>query len=316
MIIKKFQEQTAAAPDNIAIKTGNRIITYSELNTYGSQLANAIITKNGNGGGESDYQRVSLLFEHGVDMIIGVIGTLKAGKAYIPLDIDYPEKRLGYMLEDSQSHLILTNTANVPLARRLTEQMSCKVDIINIDTLDMQPTSTTNIVEEVPGDGDRLAYILYTSGSTGRPKGVMQTHRNVLYYTNQWIKRFSITSKDRMTFITSFSHDQSVQDIFASLLSGACLSPYNLKAAPNTNELYSLLMGEKITIWHSVPSLFRLFTNNLTLKDHFFAMRWLLLGGEALRSHDLELFKAHFPKALLANIYGQTESSFNSSCII
>jgi amino acid adenylation domain-containing protein len=220
------------------------------------------------------------------------------------------------MLEDSQSHLILTNTANVPLARRLTGQMSCKVDIINIDALDMQPTSTTNMEEEVPGDGDRLAYILYTSGSTGRPKGVMQTHRNVLYYTNQWIKHFSITSTDRITFITSFSHDQSVQDIFASLLSGACLYPYNLKAAPNTYELYSLLMGEKITIWHSVPSLFRVFTNNLTLKDHFFDMRWLLLGGEALRSHDLELFKAHFPKALLANIYGQTESSFNSSCII
>jgi amino acid adenylation domain-containing protein len=316
MIIKKFQEQAAAAPDSIAIKTGNRTVTYSELSAYGSQLANAIITNDGNHGSDSDSQRVSLLFEHGVDMIIGVIGTLKAGKAYIPLDIDYPEKRLSYILEDSQSHIILTNTANVSLARRLTGQMNGKADIINIDAVDMQPESTVDIEKQVPGDGDPLAYILYTSGSTGRPKGVMQTHRNVLYYTGQWIKRFSISSTDRMTFITSFSHDQSVQDIFASLLSGACLYPYNLKAAPNTYELYSLLMGEKITIWHSVPSLFRVFTNSLTLKDHFYDMRWLLLGGEALRAHDLELYKAHFPKALLANIYGQTESSFNSSCII
>lgn len=316
MIITKFQEQTAAAPDNIAIKMGNRTVTYSELNTYGNQLANAIITNEGNRDGDIDYQRVSLLFEHGVDMIISVIGTLKAGKTYVPLDIDYPEKRLAYMLEDSQSHLILTDTANVPLARRLTGQIGNKADIINIDSIDMKPAPTANIQREAPGDGDRLAYILYTSGSTGRPKGVMQTHRNVLYYTGQWIRRFAITGSDRMTFITSFSHDQSVQDIFASLLSGACLYPYNLRTASNTYEFYGLLMGEKITIWHSVPSVFRFFANSLTSKDQFYDMRWLLLGGEALQARDLELFKAHFPKALIGGIYGQTESSFNSVCMI
>lgn len=316
MIIKKFQEQAAATPANIAINTGNRTITYSELNAYGNQLADAIITYDDNGGGNSEHQGVSLLFEHGADMIVAVIGTLIAGKTYVPMDINYPEKRLAYMLEDSNSYLILTNSANFSLARRLTGQISHKADIINIDSMDMRAASTANMQRKVPDDGDRLAYILYTSGSTGRPKGVVQTHRNVLYYTRNWIERFSITQSDRMTLITAFSHDGAVQDIFSALLSGACLYPYNIKSASSTYQLYSLLMGEKITIWHSVPSVFRFFANSLTLKDHFYDMRWILLGGEPLRAHDLELYNTHFPKALLANVYGQTESSVSTICVI
>jgi len=317
MIIKKFQEQAAAAPDNIAVKMDNRTITYRELNNYGNRMANVIMTHDSSG--DSNNQRVSLLFEHGVDMIIGVIGVLKAGKTYVPMDITYPEKRLCGMLEDSGCYLILTNAANVSLAQRLTRQIGGKVGIINIDSINMNAGDTTPGVDtrgEALENGEALAYILYTSGSTGQPKGVMQTHRNVLYYTRHWIRRFSISESDRLTFITSFSHDQSVQDIFASLLSGACLYPYDIRAASGIYQLYSLLMEEKITIWHSVPSVFRFFANSLTMKDFFYDMRWVLLGGEALRPHDLELFKAHFPKARLVNIYGQTESSFTSGCII
>jgi amino acid adenylation domain-containing protein/non-ribosomal peptide synthase protein (TIGR01720 family) len=314
MIIKKFQEQAAAAPDHIAIKTSSRTISYRELNAYGNQLANAIMTNDGEGS--RDNRRVSLLLSHGAEMIIAVIGVLKAGKTYIPLDSTYPEKRLSYMLEDSNSYLVLTDTANIKLVRRLIEQGKNKVGILNIDSLDMKPDAAVDIKRPVKEDEKRLAYILYTSGSTGFPKGVMQTHGNVLYYIHHWIQRFSIGPSDRMTFITSFSHDQSIQDIFASLLSGACLFPYDIRSISNVYELYSCLMGEKITIWHSVPSVFRFFANSLTVKDHFYDMRWLLLGGEAMREYDLDLYKAHFPKARLVNIYGQTESSFTSGCII
>jgi amino acid adenylation domain-containing protein len=319
MIIEKFQEQVKKFPANIAVKAGNRTITYSELNTYANQVASVIRAGDRDETADSPYRRVSLLFGHGIDMIIGVMGALKAGKTYVPLDITYPGKRLAYMLEDSESGLILTNKENFPLAEKLAKQTRWKAGILNIDNIStgdehLQPGANINREESV--EGDRPAYILYTSGSTGRPKGVVQTHRNVVYFIEHWIKRFSITGEDRMTMLSAFSHDAAVMDIFGALLAGATLYPYYLKTTANTNELYTLLMKEKITIWHSVPTLYRYFTNTLTEKNCFFDIRWVLLGGEPVRPNDLELFKTHFPNATLANVYGQSESSVNTICSI
>lgn len=315
MIIEKFQEKVEALPAKTAIKAGNRTISYRELSNYAARVANAFPAGDGMREGTVDdrYRRVSLLFEHGADMIIAVLGVLKAGRTYVPLDITYPMNRLSYMLENSDSGILLTNEDNIQIAAELAARSSNKIDILNIDAIIREDTEATL---ETPLDvtGDSFAYILYTSGSTGRPKGVAQTHRNVLYYTRNWIQRFSITESDRMTLFSAFSHDGSVQDMFAALLAGATLYPYYIKTANTTNALYALLMKEKITIWHSVPSLYRFFANTLTEKNCFYDIRWVLLGGEPLRPDDLVLFKNHFPKAHLANVYGQTESSVCSIC--
>ncbi len=315
MIIEKFQEKVEELPSKIAIKAGNRTISYRELSDYAARVANAVPAGDGKPGGTVDdrYRRVSLLFEHGVDMIIAVLGVLKAGRAYVPLDVTYPVNRLSYMLENSDSGVIVTNGNNIQTAAELAARSPGKIDILNIDAVLGEDTGTT---PETPLNvtGDSLAYILYTSGSTGRPKGVAQTHRNVLYYTRNWIQRFSITESDRMTLFSAFSHDGSVQDMFAALLTGATLYPYYIKTAYTTNELYGLLMKEKITVWHSVPSLYRFFSNTLTEKNCFYDIRWVLLGGEPLRPHDMIFFKRHFPKAHVANVYGQTESSVCSIC--
>ncbi|MCP5052761.1 MAG: amino acid adenylation domain-containing protein, partial [bacterium] len=315
MIIEKFIEQVEAFPTKIAVKTGNRTITYSELSAYANQVAHAITKgdRDREETGGSRYQAVSLFFEHGADMIIGVLGALMAGKTYVPLDITYPSKRLLYMLEHSDSYLLLTNRGNLQTAAQLAARTPGKPGILNINTIVDADATGSALLNP---DQNSPAYILYTSGSTGRPKGVVQTHRNLMYYTKQWIKRFSITESDRLTFITSFSHDQSVQDIFAALLSGATLYPYYMKSADSSNELYTLLMKEKITIWHSVPTLFQYFANTLTEKNVFYDTRWLVLGGEPMRPNDFELFKTHFPNSTLAMIYGQTESSVNTICTV
>jgi len=317
MIIEKFEKQVQAFPAKIAVKAGNRTITYSELNSYANQVATAILAgdQDRDTTAHNSYQKVSLLFEHGADMIIGVIGALKAGKTYVPLDIAYPLKRLLYMLDNSESYLILTNRGNISTAIQLTARARVKIDILNIDTI-VDPEANVKFSAPQKVKPDTPAYIMYTSGSTGRPKGVVQTQRNVLYYTRNWIQRFSITHSDRMTLFSAFSHDGSVQDMFAALLAGAALYPYNIKTADSTNPIYTLLMKEKITIWHSVPTLYRFFTNTLTEKNVFYDIRWVLLGGEPLIPHDFELFKTHFPNAVLANVYGQTESSVSTICTI
>ena len=314
MIIKKFLEQVNAFPGNIAIKTGTHSITYRDLNIAANQVGQGIAAAFKKQENTGNPPAVSLLFEHGPDMITGVIAALKSGYIYVPLDVTYPENRLAYMIENSGSFLILTNTTNMALAEKLSGQSKSHIEILNIDLIDKEncPEDDFNREEKC----DSPAYILYTSGSTGRPKGVVQTHRNIWYYTRNWIERFSITRRDRMTLFSAFSHDGSIQDMFGALLSGAALFPFNIKANASPEALYSLLKKEEITIWHSVPSLFRFFTNTLTVKDLFYNIRWVLLGGEPLRSNDLELFKAYFPKATLANVYGQTESSVGAICEI
>ena len=313
MIIKKFQEIVDKIPENIAINSGEKLITYKELNTYSNQVANALNAFDKEGAKDSWHQRVALLFGHGADMIPGVIGTLKANKTYIPMETTYPENRLVYMLKNSESGLLLTNKVNFPLAKRLVNQVQKEIAILNIDYIyDQHP----DIEVEREALADSPAYILYTSGSTGHPKGVIQNHGNVLYFIRHWIQRFSVTESDRMTLLSAFSHDAAVPDIFAGLLSGACIYPYDIKAASSTYELYTILKKEKITIWHSVPSLFRFFANTLTVKDYFEDIRWVLLGGESLRAHDLELFRSYFPGARLGNIYGQSESTLTSVCTI
>ncbi len=311
MIIKEFQKIVEKYGNRTAVKTLKRSITYHELENNSNRLAQAIIAA----GKKHTEKRLqaALFFEHGTDMILAVLGVLKANKTYVPLDINLPKNRLKYMLEHSESTLLLTNNQNFFEAKTLAESVSPHLQVLNIETRG-RDFPNKPVQQEIPGQTP--AYILYTSGSTGRPKGVVQTHRSVLHYARQWIKYFNVTEQDRMTMLSTFSHDGAVPDIYGALLSGATLYPYDFKSNASSESLLNLFTGEKITIWHSVPSLYRFFCSTLregTLLDD---IRWVVLGGESVRVHDLNFHTTFFPNAVLANLYGQTESTINSICSI
>ena len=204
MVIKKFEEQVKKFKHKAAVKVDTEVLTYSQLNQYANRLA-AVITA----AGEENNQKqavVALLFEPGADMIIGFIAALKANMIYLPLDRTYPENRLAYMLVDSEAAFILTNKKNLALAERLAVKTakSSKITIVDIHGIAMGHPGE-NI--DKPVSGQCAAYILYTSGSTGNPKGVVQNRENLLYYTRNWIRIFTITNNDRMTLFSSFCHD-------------------------------------------------------------------------------------------------------------
>jgi len=319
MIIKKFEEQVEKLSGKPAVITESRQLTFRELNRLANRAAHKILEYDSIPGKTSGSAAAALLFEHSAAMIIGVIGALKAGKIYVPLDINYPEKRLIYMLTNSEARLVLTNNANLALAENLVKNVGNNIGIINVDTLEEEgPLSDENVKREPPGQ--RLAYILYTSGSTGKPKGVVQDHENVWYYTRNWIQRFSLGPADRMTLFTVFSHDGAGQDMFGALLSGAALYPYNILNRTTIAGLSDWLTREKITIWHSVPTLYRYFIHTLkhqnTGSGLFPDLRFILLGGEQIREHDLIMFQRFFPHSQLANVYGQTESSVDSIWLV
>ena len=308
MIIDRFEEQVKKYPNQIAVKTVNDVLTYQELNNYANAVAWGLIDKC-DSIEFADRETAALLFEHGTDMIAGKFGTLKAAKVYVPMDPNYPLQLLTYMLEDCDATLIITNDRNVELANKLIQASKSKAEIINISKI-----KKTSVWENINPkcDGNHLAYILYTSGSTGKPKGVMQSHENVLHFAECYRNVIEITSDDKMTLLSSFSHDGGIGDIYGALLNGASLYPLDVKSNMTMNGIADWLKMERISIWHSVPTLYRHFVNMIHENDDFPSLRFVIVGGESVLLHDVNKCQKIFPSAKFAIFYGQSESSINS----
>ncbi|MUG92221.1 amino acid adenylation domain-containing protein [Scytonema sp. UIC 10036] len=297
-ICARFEQQVKKYPKNIAVKTKKYEWTYEELNAAANQVAQTVLSITGSG-----IERVALLFEHDAPAIAAILGILKAGKTYVPLDPSYPQERLAYMLADSQASIILTNNVNLTLAQALNQDTFY---LINIDEVVVNASGDTNLAM-----ADTVAYILYTSGSTGQPKGVFQNHRNVLHHIRTYVNNLHISSQDKLTLFSSYSFDAAVMDIFGALLSGATLYPINIKEEGMVN-LSEWLIQQGITIYHSTPSVYRYFVNTLTLKDKFPKLRLVVLGGEEVFKQDIELYKKYFDsECILVNGLGPTESTLS-----
>ncbi len=292
----RFAAQVSAHGHQTAIKTRCYTWTYRQLDERANQIAQALLDQ------ASGVGRIALLFEHDAPMIAGMLGVLQAGKTYVPLDPLYPEERLCYILADSQAQAIVTNNQNIAYARKLTQGTR---RLINLDQLDANPGKQIQL--DIPPD--TLAYILYTSGSTGQPKGVMQTHRNVLHFIRTYTNNLHISATDQLTLLASYSFDAAVMNLFGALLNGATLHPFDLKQ--NTfGELVTCLNEQKITIYHSTPTVYRHLINTLTENERLQCVRLVVLGGEAVSQPDVEAYKQHFSdECLFINGLGPTEST-------
>jgi len=305
-IFHRFQQQVALFPGKIAIKTESGSITYSELDNLSTRIAVELT-------GESSYfpRGAALLFEQGADMVASMLGALKGGHFYIPLDPSYPIKRLAYMIMDSNAAFLLTNDSNLALARELVANVPFPVQIIDISRLEGRGESSSEIkMPAVSIDPMQPAYVLYTSGSTGVPKGVVQCHRNVLHFIRVYTNNLHINPQDRLIMVCSYCFDAAVMDIYGALLNGATLYPFYLKEEGSLNRLARWFGDEKITIYHSTPTVFRYFTETLAEHDVLSPVRLVVMGGEAVFKEDVEKYKKHFPDdCIFINGLGPTEST-------
>ena len=172
-ISDRFEEQVEKDPEHLAIRTRTHALTYEQLNRGANVIARQILSRRGGA-----QEPVALLFENDAPMIEAILGVLKAGKIYVPLDPSLPSARLSYIVQDSESCVLLTNTRNSALAASLAES---RIPVVDVNELDRQSGADN------PGaavSGDSLSWIIYTSGSTGQPKGVVQTHRNLLHFVS------------------------------------------------------------------------------------------------------------------------------------
>jgi amino acid adenylation domain-containing protein len=264
----------------------------------------------GNPSEAGEHRTAALLFGHDIDMIAGILGVLKAGLAYVPLDVSYPVDRLQNMLEDSEARMIITNHKNLQLARKVRDQVNKNIVALNIDEIPAHAPAGNPHTAINP---KTLAYILYTSGSTGKPKGVMQNHRNVLHFARVYTNALHINDQDRLTLFSSYSFDAAKMDIYGALLNGAALYPYDIKAEGHLERLPQWLREQCITIYHSIPTIYRYFTDLVAetpQEDRFPLLRFIVLGGEAVFKKDVENYKNYFSQqCLFINGLGPTEST-------
>ena len=293
----RFRAIVALHADRVAVESEGTKWTYRDLDAMADRVARAVQGAIGSHGG-----RVGLLLPHDAPMVAAVFGVLRSGNAYVPLDPLYPRERLAFMLADAEAGVLVTDTRHLGLARELG---AGSVRIVNLD--EPEPTAVPGVEAAVPPEA--MAYLLYTSGSTGQPKGVVQNHRNVLHHIGVYTNNLHIAPEDRLALLASFSFDAAVMDIFGALLNGATLCLRDVRAH-GVERLAEWLARERITIYHSTPTLYRALLIGLPAGCTFPDVRLVVLGGEEVVRRDVELHRRHFSAdCLFVNGLGPTEST-------
>ncbi|MCR5837206.1 MAG: non-ribosomal peptide synthetase [Lachnospiraceae bacterium] len=283
--------------ENVALESDDEgKMTYEELNKLSDNVAaNLNDVKNG---------VIAVYVEKSFNMIISIMGILKSGNAYLPLDITYPQDRIEYMISDA-------NVAKIICSSKTRDQLKHSEKIVLIDELLTESAETINDTSEDAinnaSDSD-LAYILYTSGSTGKPKGVEIEHNSIMN-TIQWrIKYYGLSSEDKVLQIPSISFDSSVEDIFSTLLSGGTLVMYSEDKKLDVKYLAKQIKEKSVTHFLTVPSFYTVLLEALSDDTQ---MRFVVIAGESFTS---ELVKKHYKKLESVGLYNEYGPTENSVC--
>jgi amino acid adenylation domain-containing protein len=294
-----FEKQSIQHPFATAVISGGSRLTYKELNNRSNQLAGYLISL-----GVAKGDIVGIFIERSVEMVVSVLGVLKAGCCYLPLDPSFPQERLNYMIEDSGARFIVSQSS---LTKKIKN--SPISSLILIDDQKEKICSCTADKPVISINSDHPAYIIYTSGSTGNPKGVVVFHHSVVNFLKSMSKVPGIEESDKLLAVTTLSFDISVLEIFLPLLKGATIVVAGTEDISDGMALAKILDSENITFLQATPATWTLLMNsgwkgNRKMKA--------LCGGEAISSR---LVKELLPAVdSLWNMYGPTETTVWSTC--
>ena len=295
-----FEEQVKRTPLHTAVVFEGGRLTYRELDERANRLAHYLRDR-----GVSADVLVALCLNRSAEMIVALLGVLKAGGAYLPLDSTYPQDRLRFMLEDSGvTHLITTRQ----LAEVLPQTGASLVLLDDADhagAIAAQPA----IALDRATSPENLAYCIYTSGSTGRPKGVLVEHRNVVRLIVNDKLPFSFSASDVWTMFHSYCFDFSVWEMYGALLYGGKLVIVPEETTKDPALFLDLLARERVTVLNQTPTAFDSLARAALQRGSELALRYVIFGGEALHPIQLREWKREHPAVGLVNMYGITETT-------
>ncbi|PSL90936.1 non-ribosomal peptide synthetase [Pseudomonas sp. R9.37] len=292
LIHQQVETHAAARPEAIAVRFDTQRLTYRQLNERANQVAHRLLAQ-----GVRPDDRVAICVERGPEMIIGLLGILKAGAGYVPIDPAYPLERIAYTLADSEPLAVLVQANTRHLVGELAQ----------IDLNSLRGESIVN--PRIPLSPANLAYVIYTSGSTGLPKGVMIEHRQVARLftaTDHW---FGFNRNDVWALFHSFAFDFSVWEIWGALMHGGQLLIVPQLVSRSPDECYALICDAGVSILNQTPSAFRQLIAAQSAQSH--SLRQVIFGGEALEPGMLKPWYARAINAgtQLVNMYGITETT-------
>jgi amino acid adenylation domain-containing protein len=300
-LLDLIEEQAAKRPEGLAVEYEKEQLSYSELNAWSNQLAWRLREL-----GVGLESRVGLLVERSIEMVVGLLGVMKAGAAYVPLDPDYPAERLSYMLDSAQVRVLLTQE------RLRLQQPAFSGPVLELDGAEerrrLGEQKTENLDVEL--EPEHAAYIIFTSGSTGKPKGVVNTHGGLLNRLQWMQEQYRLKAEDVVLQKTPFSFDVSVWEFFWPLMEGAKLVVARPQGHQDPSYLATLINEQQITTLHFVPSMLAVFLDEERPRQCQ-SIRRVVCSGEALAEELAQRCLASMPWAELHNLYGPTEAAID-----
>ena len=285
---ERFEAQARRHHDRLAVRTRSRGVSYGELNRAANRVAHTVLAA-------STAEVAALLVSDAAAFVEASLGLFKAGKVQVPLEGTFPRPRLEYMLEQSGAEVIVAG-GDLALARELAGPRRRVVD------LDALGAGASTADPGLPLGPDSLAAIEYTSGSTGRPKGILRSHRGVLHDVMRHTLMSRLCPHDRFTL----SGRSAVNSLHA-LLNGAAFYPM-ARRPDEVARLAPWLVDERVTVYRSAVSTFRLLVSSFTGRETFPDLRLVVLFGEPVSERDVELHRQHFPETcLLVSTLGTSE---------
>lgn len=290
-----FEARAAARPDAPALFAGAQTVSYGELNARANQLAHALIALS-----VRPNARVAICLERGVDMVVALLGVLKAGATYVPLDPGYPAERLAYMIGDCAPAALLTDLALRPHLPRVD------VPVLALDEAALLARHPTHNPDAAAlglhaGLG---AYLIYTSGSTGQPKGASVFHRGLMNLLHWYSSDYGFSAQDRVLVVSSFSFDLTQKNLFVALFAGGELHLADQQFDPAA--IVRTIEQRGITTLNLTPSAFYAILDAQT-PGAFRSLRRVFLGGEPISVPRLSALGAAYPLLEIINSYGPTE---------
>ena len=283
-VTQLFAQQVSAHPDNTAVVFKDKKLTYAQLDKYSENLAK-LLAKNGIG----KECPVGILVKRCELFPICTLAVLKAGGACQPLDSNYPQDRLEFMLEDSKAKVVIADDELAPLIPGF------KGTVISAQSIYGLPDDNVTVLD--PPDADTLFALIYTSGSTGKPKGCMLMHKNLVNFCISFSERFGVTDSDRFAAYGAFGFDASMQDMYPALTSGAAVYIVPEETRLDLIGLHEFVIGNKITMMDCTTQLGRQYITAYPQSPY---MRTFTVGGE-------KLVPCEPPEFDFVNTYGPTE---------